>query len=160
MYKAESFPEDYEMSIFCAIQQAERTQNEKLLRFLVNPDVLGILSIAGRKSLTVSDMARKLGLPLATCYKLVEQMVDFGLMARVGITRTSSRGRAANYISSIKSVNLRMTEMRLEAVISWKNGTTQSIYRALDGMTIEKCEAIGASIYSHPSFGTTAFLDK
>lgn len=142
MYRADSYQEDQEMSIFTAIQQADHTQNEQLIHFLISPHVLGILSISGRRSMTVNDMARQLGLPLATCYKLVEQMVEFGLMARVGMTRTSSRGRAANYISCVKNINVKMGEMNLEAVISWKNGMVESLQRGFDGMQADGCKVV------------------
>ncbi|MDD1748210.1 MAG: hypothetical protein LUQ16_10655 [Methanomassiliicoccales archaeon] len=79
--------------------------------------------------MTVNDISHHLNLPLATCYKLVEQMVELGLMARVGTTRTSSRGRAANYTSSLKSVSLRMVDMNIEAVVTWKNGQAESFRR-------------------------------
>jgi predicted transcriptional regulator len=79
--------------------------------------------------MTVNDMSHQLSLPLATCYKLVEQMVELGLMARVGTTRTSSRGRAANYTSSLKSVTLKMVDLSIEATVTWKNGQMESFRR-------------------------------
>jgi len=129
MFRADSYEEDHEISIFNAIQLANASKDRELIQFLVNPQVLGILSVTGRRSMTVNDISHHLGLPLATCYKLVEQMVELGLMARVGTTRTSSRGRAANYTSSLKSVSLRMADMNIEAVVTWKNGQMESFRR-------------------------------
>jgi predicted transcriptional regulator len=129
MFRADSYEEDHEISIFNAIQLASASQDRLLIHFLVNPQVLGILSVTGRRSMTVNDISHHLNLPLATCYKLVEQMVELGLMARVGTTRTSSRGRAANYTSSLKSVSLRMVDMSIEAVVTWKNGQMESFRR-------------------------------
>jgi predicted transcriptional regulator len=129
MFRAESFDEDQEISIFNAIQLASNSHDRDLIHFLIHPHVLAILSITARRGMTVNDVSRSLQLPLATCYKLVEQMVELGLMARVGTTRTSSRGRAANYTSSLKSVSLKMVDMNIEAVVTWKNGQMESFRR-------------------------------
>lgn len=129
MFRADSYEEDHELSIFNAIQLANSSQDRELIHFLINPQVLGILSVTGRRSMTVNDISHYLNLPLATCYKLVEQMVELGLMARVGTTRTSSRGRAANYTSSLKGVTLRMVDMHIEATVTWKNGQMESFRR-------------------------------
>lgn len=137
MFRADIYEEDHEISIFNAIQLANQSQNVELVHFLISPQVLGILSVTGRRSMTVNDIARQLNLPLATCYKLVEQMVEFGLMARVGTTRTSSRGRAANYTSSLKSVTVSMVDMQIDATVTWKNGEVESFHRDFRGMAGE-----------------------
>lgn len=125
MFRAGSFEEDQEISIFNAIQLASQSHDKELIHFLVNPHVLAILSITARKGMTVNDVSRALELPLATCYKLVERMVELGLMARIGTTRTSSRGRAANYTSSLRSMSVSMSEGHLEASVVWKNGQVE-----------------------------------
>jgi DNA-binding MarR family transcriptional regulator len=125
MFRAGSFEEDQEISIFNAIQLASQSHDKELIYFLVNPHVLAILSITARKGMTVNDVSRALELPLATCYKLVERMVELGLMARIGTTRTSSRGRAANYTSSLRSMSVSMSEGHLEASVVWKNGQVE-----------------------------------
>ena len=137
MFRADIYEQDHEISIFNAIQLASQSHNVELVHFLISPQVLGILSVTGRRSMTVNDIAHQLNLPLATCYKLVEQMVEFGLMARVGTTRTSSRGRAANYTSSLKSVTVSMMDMQVDATVTWKNGEVESFHRDFRGMTGE-----------------------
>jgi predicted transcriptional regulator len=129
MFRADSFEEDQEISIFNAIKLASNSQDKDLIHFLVHPHVLGILSITARRGMTVNDVSRSLELPLATCYKLVEQMVELGLMARIGTTRTSSRGRAANYTSSLRSVSVHMSEGHIEASVVWKNGQAENFRR-------------------------------
>jgi len=135
MFRAESLQDDRELSIFNAIQLATNGQDKDLVHFLVHPHVLAILSLTGRRGMTVNDISRSLSLPLATCYKLVEQMVELGLMARIGTTRTSSRGRAANYTSSLRSVKVIMGDQFLEATITWKNGQTEVLRREFHPMT-------------------------
>ncbi len=151
MFRADSYEEDHELSIFNAIQLANASQDKELIHFLINPQVLGILSVTGRRSMTVNDISHYLNLPLATCYKLVEQMVELGLMARVGTTRTSSRGRAANYTSSLKNVNVKMADMNIEATVTWKNGQIESFRREfrLNGSSEEAVIIEQRAAYSH-----------
>lgn len=129
MFRAESFDEDQEISIFNAIQLASNSHDRDLIHFLIHPHVLAILSITARRGMTVNDISRSLQLPLATCYKFVEHMVELGLMARIGTTRTSSRGRAANYTSSLRSVSVHMSDGHIEACIVWKNGQAEQFRR-------------------------------
>jgi len=129
MFRAEPFEEDQEISIFNAIQLASNSHDKNLVHFLIHPHVLAILSITARRGMTVNDVSRSLDLPLATCYKLVEHMVELGLMARIGTTRTSSRGRAANYTSSLRTVSVHMSEGRVEASVVWKNGQAENFHR-------------------------------
>jgi len=129
MLKGDAVEYDEEVSIFNAIQAATSSQDKDLIHFVIDPNVLAILSITGRRGMTVNDISRSLKLPLATCYKLVEQMIELGLVARVGTTRTSSRGRAANYTSSLKCVSFTMCDSHVEANITWKNGQKETFRR-------------------------------
>lgn len=138
MFRAESFDEDQEISIFNAIQLASSSQDKDLIHFVVHPHVLAILSLTARRGMTVNDISRSLELPLATCYKFVENMVELGLMARIGTTRTSSRGRAANYTSSLRSVSVSMSDGHIEATIIWKNGQAEQFRRDFQPCLVEQ----------------------
>jgi hypothetical protein len=129
LFRADSYENDEELCIFSAIQTACQSEDGELAHFVVNPNVVAILALIGRRSLTVNDISRSLMLPLATCYKLVEQMVELGLAARVGTTRTSSRGRAATYTSSVKAVNFNMSDVHVDLSITWKNGQIEHFKR-------------------------------
>ncbi len=129
MYKGDTADYDEEMLIFDALNVAARSEDRDLVHFLVNPSALGILAIITRKSMTVRDVSRSLKLPLATCYKLVEQMVDFGLAARTSTVRTN-RSKAAKYISSLKTVGFYMHDCMAEVTIVWKNGNKETFRHA------------------------------
>lgn len=75
--------------------------------------------------MTVGDISKSLDLPLATCYKLIEQMVTFGLAARASTARTT-RTRAAKYISSLKTVSFTMHDCVAELTVVWKNGNRET----------------------------------
>jgi len=129
VYKTESFEEDQELKILSAISLAAQMQDKELTHCLINPQVLAILSLTGRRALTIHEISEALDLTLATSYKLVERMTELGLMARTGIARTSARGRAAKYTSSMKKVTFSMSDSRMEATITWKNGQVEYFQR-------------------------------
>jgi predicted transcriptional regulator len=131
VFKAESFEEDHELKILGAINLAAQIHEKELARCLINPQVLAILSLTGRKALTTHEIAGALEMTLATAYKLVERMTELGLMARIGIARTSARGRAGKYTSSMKKVTFIMSDSRMEATITWKNGQVDNYQRDL-----------------------------
>ena len=121
MSNGDTIDYDEEMLIFDALNVAARSQDKELVHFLINPNALGVLAIITRKSMTVGEISLSLGVPLATCYKLLEQMVTFGLAARTSSNGTS-RNRAARYISSLKAVSFSMHDNMAEITIVWKNG--------------------------------------
>ena len=145
MYKMGSFEEDHELMILGAIRLASQIQDKELAHFLINPQVLAILSLTGRKALTIHEISDALELTLATSYKLVERMAELGLMARIGIARTSARGRAAKYTSSMKKVTFSMCESRMEATITWKNGQVDSFQRDFLANVTQDSELLEAS---------------
>jgi predicted transcriptional regulator len=142
----ESFGEDHELKILGAIRLASRIEDKEMTHFLINPQVLAILSLTGRKALTIHEISDALELTLATSYKLVERLVELGLMARIGIARTSARGRAAKYTSSMKKVSFSMCDSRMEATVTWKNGQVdcfQKDFLANEPQDSELLEASG-----------------
>jgi predicted transcriptional regulator len=146
MFKTESFEEDHELRILGAINLASHIQDKELAHCLINPQVLAILSLTGRKALTIHEISEALEMTLATSYKLVERMTELGLMARTGIARTSARGRAGKYTSSMKKVTFSMSDSRMEATIIWKNGQVDCFQRdfmATEQQDSEMLEATG-----------------
>ncbi|MGD1061509.1 MAG: hypothetical protein ABR879_08650 [Methanomassiliicoccales archaeon] len=125
MYKGDTADYDEEMLIFDALNVAAQSEDRELVHFLINPNALGILAIITRRSMTVGEISRSLHLPLATCYKLVEQMVTFGLAARASTARTT-RARAATYVSSLKAVSFCMHDCSAEMTVVWKNGNKET----------------------------------
>ena len=51
------FEEDYELKILGAIRLAAQMQDKELAHCLINPQVLAILSLTGRKALTIHEIA-------------------------------------------------------------------------------------------------------
>jgi hypothetical protein len=125
MPKGDAVDCDEEMLIFDALNVAAQSEDRELVHFLINPNALGVLAIITRKSMTVGDISKSLHLPLATCYKLVEQMVTFGLAARASTARMA-RTKAAKYISSLKTVSFSMHDYVAELTIVWKNGNKET----------------------------------
>lgn len=115
-----------EYSIWDAIKLAT-DQKEDLADNMINPAVLEILALTVRKEMTVNDLASFLGIPLTTCYKLVEKMTKLGILAETGYVRTSARGRAATYTATVKSVSIQAGNGKVAMDVTWKNGQADTI---------------------------------
>lgn len=129
MYRMDSFDDDHDLKILGAIRLAAQVEDKELTHFLINPQVLAILSLTGRRAMTIHEINTALEISLATCYKLVDRMTELGLMAHTGMARTSARGRAARYTSSLKRVSFVLSDSRMEATITWKNGQVDIFHR-------------------------------
>lgn len=114
------------------ILEAIRTANahrEELAESLVDNSVLIIMAATARRDLTVREISTVTAIPLATCYKLVEKMAGIGLLAETGKVRTSTRGKASMYSSSMKTFSVDVSNGLIEINIVWKNGQTMSVVR-------------------------------
>jgi predicted transcriptional regulator len=115
-----------EYSIWDAIKLATDKKDD-LADSMINPSILEILALTVRKEMTVNDLASFLGIPLTTCYKLVERMTNLGILAETGYIRTSARGRAATYTATIKTVSINAGSGKVAMDMTWKNGQTDTI---------------------------------
>lgn len=114
------------------ILEAIRTANahrEELAESLVDNSVLIIMAATARRDLTVREISTVTAIPLATCYKLVEKMAGIGLLAETGKVRTSTRGKASMYSSSMKTFSVDVSNGLIEISIMWKNGQTMNVVR-------------------------------
>ncbi len=114
------------------ILEAIRTANahrEELAESLVDNSVLIIMAATARRDLTVREVSTITSIPLATCYKLVEKMASIGLLAETGKVRTSTRGKASMYTSSMRSFSVDVSNGFIEVNIIWKNGQTMGVTR-------------------------------
>lgn len=137
-----------EVCILEAIRTAN-THREELAESLVDNSVLIIMAATARRDLTVREISTITAIPLATCYKLVEKMASIGLLAETGKVRTSTRGKASMYTSSMRSFSVDLANGAIELNIVWKNGQTMSVNRevyvsGIAGDVAASAEAISA----------------
>jgi hypothetical protein len=118
-------------AILDAIGRLNKQDKAEVANFIIDPVVLFILGATSRRCLTVSEMAPSINLPIATCYKLVYQLESFGLMSKVGVSRTSGRGKASTYTSILKSLNLELKNGAILMTVTWKNNQRESFKREL-----------------------------
>ncbi len=114
------------------ILEAIRIANEHrvdLAESLVDNSVLTIMAATARRELTVREISSITSIPLATCYKLVEKMASIGLLAETGKVRTSTRGKASMYTSSLKSFAVDLGNGNIDLNVVWKNGQTMEVNR-------------------------------
>ncbi|WP_019176666.1 hypothetical protein [Methanomassiliicoccus luminyensis] len=117
-----------EVCILEAIRTAN-THREELAESLVDNSVLIIVAATARRELTVREISTITSIPLATCYKLVEKMAGIGLLAETGKVRTSTRGKASMYTSSLKNFSVDLSNGSIDLNIIWKNGQTMGVNR-------------------------------
>jgi hypothetical protein len=118
-------------AILDAIGRLNKQDKAEVAHFIIDPVVLFILGATSRRTLTVSEMAPSINLPIATCYKLVYQLEAFGLMSKVGLSRTSGRGKASTYTSILKSLNLELKNGSILMTVTWKNNQRETFRREL-----------------------------
>jgi hypothetical protein len=123
---------EMDSAILDAIGRLNKQDKAEVAHFIIDPVVLFILGTTSRRCLTVSEMAPSINLPIATCYKLVYQLEAFGLMSKVGVSRTSGRGKASTYTSILKSLNLELKNGFILMTVTWKNNQRESFRRELN----------------------------
>jgi len=114
------------------ILEAIRTANiyrEELASSIIDAPVL---------TLTVREISAITAIPLATCYKIVEKMSSLGLLAEIGKVRTSTRGKASMYTTTLKCFSVDISSGIIEISITWKNGQTMNL-------TKDICQTVSAS---------------
>ena len=123
------------------ILEAIRTANiyrEELASSIIDAPVLTIVAATARRELTVREISAITAFPLATCYKIVEKMSSLGLLAEIGKVRTSTRGKASMYTTTLKCFSVDISSGIIEISITWKNGQTMNL-------TKDICQTVSAS---------------
>lgn len=123
------------------ILEAIRTANiyrEELASSIIDAPVLTIVAATARRELTVREISAITAIPLATGYKIVEKMSSLGLLAEIGKVRTSTRGKASMYTTTLKCFSVDISSGIIEISITWKNGQTMNL-------TKDICQTVSAS---------------
>ncbi len=116
------------------ILEAIRTANiyrEELASSIIDAPVLTIVAATARRELTVREISAITAIPLATCYKIVEKMSSLGLLAEIGKVRTSTRGKASMYTTTLKCFSVDISSGIIEISITWKNGQTMNLTKEI-----------------------------
>lgn len=116
------------------ILEAIRTANiyrEELASSIIDAPVLTIVVATARRELTVREISAITAIPLATCYKIVEKMSSLGLLAEIGKVRTSTRGKASMYTTTLKCFSVDISSGTIEISITWKNGQTMNLTKEI-----------------------------
>lgn len=123
------------------ILEAIRTANiyrEELASSIIDAPVLTIVAATARRELTVREISAITAIPLATCYKIVEKMSSLGLLAEIGKVRTSTRGKASMYTTTLKCFSVDISSGIIEISITWKNGQKMNL-------TKDICQTVSTS---------------
>ncbi|OPY32524.1 MAG: hypothetical protein A4E32_01106 [Methanomassiliicoccales archaeon PtaU1.Bin124] len=123
-----------EGAILEALERMNKQDVQSVTHFILDPVALFILGVTSKRCMTISDISPAVNLPVATCYKLVYQMEELGLMSKCGMSRNTGRGKAATYTSVLKSLNLELRNGCMSIVVTWKNGQTVLFRKDLNAL--------------------------
>jgi Fe2+ or Zn2+ uptake regulation protein len=99
---------------------------EKIDQLMTDSLAIKIVAMTITRDLTVQEIKDNLDVSIVTCYGVVKQLRDVGLLAEVGKSRTSTHGLSTLYTATIKTSLIRLTEGRLEMLYIFKDGTVRS----------------------------------
>jgi len=99
---------------------------EEIDQLLTDSLALKILAMTIGRALTVQDIKDNLEVSIVTCYGVVKQLRDVGLLVEVGKSRTSAHGLSILYTSTLKTSLIRLTGGYLEVFYVFKDGTVRS----------------------------------
>jgi hypothetical protein len=125
---------DTESAIHEAIIKLNQQDKMEIAHFVIDPCAVFILGMTSRKCMTVSEISPAMSLPIATCYKMVYQMENLGLITKCGTSRTSGRGKAAVYTSVIKSMELELRNGFVTLCLQFKNGQCMLFKKDLNAL--------------------------
>jgi hypothetical protein len=125
---------DTESAIHEAIIKLNQQDKMEIAHFVIDPSAVFILGMTSRKCMTVSEISPAMKLPIATCYKMVYQMENLGLITKCGTSRTSGRGKAAVYTSVIKSMELELRNGFVTLSLQFKNGQCMLFKKDLNAL--------------------------
>jgi hypothetical protein len=99
---------------------------DEIDQLLTDSLAIRILAMTIGRSLTVQDIKDNLDVSIVTCYGVVKQLCDVGLLVEVGKSRTSAHGLSILYTSTLKTSLIRMTGGYLEMFYIFRDGTVRS----------------------------------
>ncbi len=96
---------------------------DKIDRLLTDSLAIKILAMTIGRELTVQDIKDNLDVSIVTCYTVVKQLRDVGLLIEVGKSRTSTHGLSTLYTSTLKTSMIRLTGGYIEIFYIFDDGT-------------------------------------
>jgi hypothetical protein len=112
-----------------AVRNARRLSEgaiEEIDQLLSDSLVIRILAMTIGRELTVQDIKDNLDVSIVTCYSVVKQLRDVGLLIEVGKSRTSTHGLSTLYTSTLKSTMIRLNGGYIELFYVFNDGAVIS----------------------------------
>lgn len=112
-----------------AVQKARRLSErsfDKIDQLLTDSLALRILAMSIGRELTVQDIKDNLEVSIVTCYGIVKQLREVGLLIEAGKSRTSAHGLSTLYTSTLRTSMIRLTGGYLEIFYVFNDGTVRS----------------------------------
>lgn len=127
--------DEYEKNI--AARRARKLSEEAIEtidQLLTDSLALKILAMTIGRELTVQDIKDNLEVSIVTCYAVVKQLREVGLLIEAGKSRTSTHGLSTLYTSTLKTSMIRLTGGHIEIFYIFNDGTVFSrIEQVFDG---------------------------
>jgi len=119
--------DEYEKNI--AVHSARKLSEgsiDRIDRLLTDSLALKILAMTIGRELTVQDIKDNLEVSIVTCYAVVKQLREVGLLIEAGKSRTSTHGLSTLYTSTLKTSMIRLAGGYIEIFYIFSDGTVRS----------------------------------
>jgi hypothetical protein len=97
-----------------------------MLELMSDEYILRILDITRKRSLTISDISRDLGIPIASCYRRIEDLIKEDLI--IVKDHITKRGRKTKgYISLVKRIDMKYNVGDIKIEITDNDGGKRTL---------------------------------
>lgn len=102
-----------------------------MLELMSDEYILRILDITKNRPLTISDISRDLGIPIASCYRRIEDLID-GDLVRVQDHVTDRGRRTKGYITTVRRLDIKYSVGDIRIEITNSDGGKRSLIMDLN----------------------------
>ncbi|MGA1821864.1 MAG: winged helix-turn-helix transcriptional regulator [Thermoplasmatota archaeon] len=102
-----------------------------MLELMSDEYILRILNITKNRPLTISDISRDLGIPIASCYRRIEDLIEED-MIRVRDHLTDRGRKTKGYVSTVKRMDIKYDVVDIRIDITNLDGTKRSLVMDLN----------------------------
>lgn len=104
----------------------ENVDKKKAVELLSDDYVVAILSSTHIKAKSAKEISKKNDIPIAVCYRRVNQLVDLGLLEKEERALTQDGKRTWLYKSNLKTAQVSYEEGKLKARFELEDGRTET----------------------------------
>ncbi len=118
----------------------ESVDKEKAVELLSDDYIVAILSSTHIKAKSAKEISKKNDIPIAVCYRRINQLVDLGLLEEEERALTQDGKRIWLYKSNLKTAQISYEEGKLKARFELANGRVETFDDEKETVKVESGE--------------------